>query len=79
MKIKINIAPEEAVKLISQLLTASGTKENADNVADEQSRQAIINNQIALLIEASKHVHWDKLPSVSLALDTLLQNRRDCG
>lgn len=51
-------------------------KENADNAVEEQNQQEIINKQIELLIEASKHVQWDKLPSVSLALDTLLQNQR---
>lgn len=69
------------MKFFNDIFDYSGTADNetgknADNAVEEQNRQEIINKQIELLIEASKHVQWDKLPSVSLALDTLLQNQR---
>ena len=61
------------------------SKGNADNAVEEQNWRKviqdkkvkeIINEQIDLLSEASKHVSWEKLPIVSLAIETLLKDHR---
>lgn len=88
MKITIECNPcdiAELSKVLNTGTTDSISKENADSAVEEQNRQEttgakkvqeIVNKQIDLLIEASKHVAWDKLPSVTLALETLLQNHQ---